>query len=548
MPPLFTSTSLTALVKQVMTMAKHAKQPAAVKVTSASRARASRAINTLQRTRQAVHNAVHQTFPALSTPAHQLQYATIPIRAGRRTFTSVTNAASSNRRLGSVRQALHSSGARPRWTHGPSISTNVGLGSARTFASAPAGSVQAKVPMAMRAFVFLLDDNDRAGQKPLPRPSRYTPYSSLARSRHQRRQRRPTCSSIDSSFIREIQHYFPLPVRASVEVEISLPPTPETLVTEGKTTILALPLSPSLEALLSPTAQLPYADTSIGIHILARLTQGLFPIHNAFSLHSSTRIIPLLTKLDNLGVLDFHPASPRTEAEVVEDGEGRPDILRLVFHDRSVEDIKALLGESLRKAEEGEWWALYEEDQRMKLSSGERQAIMEEWGDRPPRPTIQSSQRDNLEEGLVFPTLDMSLAIQSGEVIFDAVTDPGDSPSFTPASWDMSGVSTPSSLGSPYAATPSDCNSLTASLLSRLAESDVSYSSASDDGVWSVYPSDSDSDVESAFAASAEWGDVSAQFLADEAVVETVLQRDQGSVYSNWTGSGEGFGFLAEPW
>ncbi|KAK8861382.1 hypothetical protein IAR55_002201 [Kwoniella newhampshirensis] len=522
MPP-FTSTSMTTLVRKVASVAKYIHQPAKATM---SRATPNRTINTLHRTRNAIKQLAHQTFPSLGTPAHQLHNTGQALRVGARGFSSKPPAGpqAARRPLGPVRQAIQASGKRPKWTHGPSISANVGLGSARTFASGPAAGAHAKVPMGLRAFSGLLNDDEHKG-KPLPRASRYTPY---ARGPRGRRHRRSQCS-VDSAFIKEIQHYFPLAVTRPTEVEITLPPFPETLVTPGFTAILALPLSPSLDALLNPTTRLTYSETSIGVHIFARLTDGLLPIHSALSLHASTRVIPLLTKLDGLGVLEYHPASPKVELEVATDAEGRPDILRLVFGDRSIANVRELLGESLRETEEGKWWALYEEKRGIELTQGERQEMMEQWGssDGPAGVTSQQSIDD-----LVFPTLDMSAYIDNDDTaLVDSIS------SSLPASWPTSGSSTPSDVGSSNASlsyTPSLDGSLTESLLSRLAES-------SNDVIWSVYPSDSDSDVESALAVSAEWGEGSVS-LGNEIEVEA-----GESVTGRWTGSGEGFGFLAQP-
>ncbi|WWD16712.1 hypothetical protein CI109_101143 [Kwoniella shandongensis] len=524
MPP-FTSTSITTLVRKVASVAKHIHPPAKATM---SRTAPNRTINTLHRTRNAIHQLAHQTFPSLATPAHQLHNSGQSLRVGARGFASqppIAATKTARRLLGPVGRAIQASGKRPKWTHGPSIPANVGLGLARGFASGPAAGVHGKVPMGLRAFASLLDDDNNG--KPLPRPSRYSPYARPSRTR---RHRRSQCS-VDSSLIKDMKHYFPLVVPHQTEVIVTLPPLPETLITPGSTAVLALPLAPSLDALLNPTPTLSYSQTSIGVHIFARLTDGLLPIHSALSLHASTRIIPLLTKLDGLGVLDYHPASPKVKLEVVTDAEGRPDILRLIFEDRSVGNVRELLGESLRETEQGQWWAWYEEKRGLELTQGERKEMMEQWGstDEQPRQPL----RESVEE-LVFPTLDMSTYIDSDDsALIDSMS------SSVPTSWPTSGSSTPSELISrtpSLPSTPSEDGSLTESLLSRLAESNS-------DIIWSVYPSDSDSDVESAIAVSEEWGEVSSISVLDDNE-----QEQSESVLGRWTGSGEGFGFLAQPW
>lgn len=507
MPPLFTSTSLTTFIRQIRGVAKYIQQPATVM----SRTAPKRTINTLGRARNAVHQLAHQTFPSLSTPAHQLHQSTT-IRAGVRFVTSSAAGSSSKtsqRHLGAVGRALQAS-KRPQWGHGRSIPSNVGLGSARGFVSAPAaGGIPGNVPIALRAFANLVDD-EYSGKKPLPRASRYSPYAHKSR-----RTRRKVCKSIDSSFISDLHHYFPLVAASQLdEVKVDLPPLPEQLVTPGKSATLAIPLSPSLEALLNPTSSLTYPETSIGVHILARLTAGLLPIHSAFSLHSSTRVIPLLTKLDGLGVMEFHPGGPNVLAEVVRDAEGRPDILRLIFEQRSSENVKALLGGSLRENEEGVWWALWdEEDKVMELTQGERRAMMERWDG-----CEEKNEHD--QESLIYPTLDVSLVNST------------DSPLIRP----------PPNEVSSFNSTPSTQSTL--SLSSLLSHMDDSMDGSSEG--WSIPPSEADTDVDSVYAGNEEWGDVSSSIVSMHSEQREESSDDGVSVW--WAGAGEGFGFVAQPW
>ncbi|WVQ83044.1 hypothetical protein IAT38_005182 [Cryptococcus sp. DSM 104549] len=546
MPPLFSSTSLGTLLRSIKGAAKYIHQPATVM----ARASPNRTIHTIHRARNAVQQVAHQTFPSLATPAHHLHHSGQPLRSGARGISSfsATGNKAPRRPLGAVGKALQAGGRVRPTASGPSVQANVGLGAARGFASGPAAGVHAKVPMGLRALASLIDD-EHAGGKPLPRASRYSPYT-----RRDRKQRRRVCRSIDSSFISDLQHYFPLVRPAAAEAAAAeseeatpLPPLPETLVTAGKTTVLALPLSPSLDALLSPTPNLTYSETSIGVHVLARLTAGILPIHSAFSLHSSTRIIPLLTKLEGLGVMNFHPGSPLVTGEVIHDASGQPDILRLVFEDRSLADVHALLGESLRPGEEGEWWALWEEDRKMKLTQGERREMMEQWG--------EGVRAEQASGELIFPTLDMSVHTGPGEDAFAASLDEP----LTPSS-PRSGASSPVFVDySPGSATPSTVSSgsvqnsvlLSASLLSQLGES-------SEDG-WSIPASEADSDVDSVYAGSEEWRDVggvqsvgnvsvgsAGSQYGGEGLVETVEDDEVVSVW--WAGAGEGFGFVAQPW
>nr|ODN87295.1 hypothetical protein L203_03567 [Cryptococcus depauperatus CBS 7841] len=503
MPPLFTSTSLTTFIRQMRGIAKYIHQPA----TAISRTAPKRTINTIGRVRGAVNQAVHETFPSLSTPAHQLHH-TGKIKNGAKNFGSWSHnveTSVSKRSLGRVGQGLQGA-KRPQWGHGRSIPTSVGLGTARGFASGPSGAVTANTPIVLRAFSSMLSEKD-AKNKALPRASRYSPY---VRKSCRRQRRNNVYKSIDSSFLVDLQHYFPLG-HSKVEQD-ALPLLPEALVTPEKTTVLAIPLSPSLEALLCPTNELSYHEASLGVSILARLTKGVLPIHSVFSLHASTRVIPLLTKLESLGVLDYHPHSPTVEGQLVQDASGRPDVLRLVFKQRSCGDVRALLGESLRRHEQGQWWALWEEKSITELSQGEQREIMGNWDER-------NSGNGELEESsidLVYPTLEVS-------TIIDQPFSPStfSHPSLPPVSLPSSPIE--SSVMSP---------SLTTSLFSSISSED-----------WSIPPSEADSDVDSVFSSDAHdaWNDDAGNTINNESE-----SRDETNVW--WAGAGEGFGFVSQPW
>lgn len=372
---------------------------------------------------------------------------------------------------------------------------NVGLGKARTFATAPpVGSVKGaaqNVPVIMRAFAQLLDDDD------LPRPTRYAPYaprrarkSAILRtkSRLQRREREcPSIASMSSTEakIRDLAAYFPLPCQRK-EAEVPLPPTPELLLTPGHVTTLSLALAPSLEALLDPTPRISYADAEIGVAILAGLTQGLMPLHEAYSA-AGARVIPLLSRLDALGILDPR-GFPATTLEVSLDADGNPDILRIVFAERCAEDVREMLGDLVDVG------VLTE---RAVLSANEVDAMRAPWASEE-RPQVhrQSSRRTVTYEPervpeLVMPSMDMS-ALEPDSWQIRESWEP--SASFPPSS---SGALTPdmfdveSLTSSPH--TPSDWeSSAPGSLLSSLEDQSLERSYA-----WSVYPSESDVVVES---------------------------------------------------
>lgn len=373
---------------------------------------------------------------------------------------------------------------------------NVGLGKARTFATAPpVGSVPGgaqNVPVILRAFAQLLDDDD------LPKPTRYTPYvrrptrraaSQRTKSRLQRQQRRSCGASVTSCStegkIRELAAYFPLPFQRQ-ETEVPLPPVPEVLLTPGHVTTLSLALAPSLDALLDPTPRISYADAEVGVAILAGLTQGLMPLHEAYAA-AGARIIPLLSKLDALGVLDPR-GFPATTLEVSLDADGNPDILRVIFAERCAEDVRELLGDLV------DIGVLTE---RAVLSANEVDAMRAPWGERSserPKQARTLSYEPERTTELIMPSMDMS-RVDLSQTSYEYERSQWLSESFPPSS----GTLTPDTLeiesvNSP--STPSDWESSPpGSLLGSLAS--LEDQSLERSYAWSVYPSENDSVVES---------------------------------------------------
>lgn len=223
---------------------------------------------------------------------------------------------------------------------------NVGLGSARAFSSGPAAKTANNVPIFLRAFTQVFDE-DKEGK--LPTARRYIPYPPPRGQRtqrtHQRAQRRRRCSETShASLLADLAHFFP------TRGPLVLPPTPETLITPGVESTLSLPLAPGLDSLLAvATPEVSYADAEVGSAVLATL----LPLGDAISL-ASARVLPLLARLESLGVLDDR-AWPRTKLQV-EMRDSRPDILRVVFESRSSEDITALLRISAGEA----WYTISE--------------------------------------------------------------------------------------------------------------------------------------------------------------------------------------------
>lgn len=379
-------------------------------------------------------------------------------------------------------------GSRYRPTlRGAAVPANVGLGSARTFASGPATFAKTahNVPVVLRAFSQIFDDDDL-----LPKGTRYSPYMRKRFSRRSPRGkglRAPRRTSITSttstaSLIRELGHYFPIVLKSTKEVQ--LPPQPEQLVTPGYTATLALPLAPSLNTLLEPTATVPYSDAEIGVAILARLTHGLLPLHDAYAA-AGARVIPLLARLDALGILDPR-AGPPTTLDVATNFRGEPDILRVIFAGRSAQDVRDLLGDEVDSS-----WCALSEARHVIVPIEEEDEAKVAWERPAPSRATSTSSVD-----LVMPTLAMSIAptvVPSAyESDFDVSHDFSDdehdfesnsSWSASPAS-DMSGISTPNSDS--WSSSPA---SLLSSLSESLSEHDMHDS-------WISPPSEVDADLD----------------------------------------------------
>ena len=474
---------------------------------------------------------------------------------------------------------------------------NIGLGPARTFATNPVVSAaHANAPMGLRAIANLLDDKEFI--RTLPNPSRYQSFRRSRGHPYERRRRNakrlltasrmsfgstvsssgsirssvngpvsiesvdahrlPFVSSIEHS-IGELNHYLPLPVRLA-DSSSTLPPLPEHLVTLGFTTVLSVALSPSLEALLAPATENTWAEAEIGISILARLTRGILPMHEAFSSYGSTRLIPLLVKLQGLGVIDtadINTAS--THLDAVFDADGRLDILNIVFDGRSEADVRALLGETLTASQDAErqWFAICERKttdaiaDAMTLSTAETEAMTEQWervasAPPPPRPIQAQSHTeawdgppgdDALDDtsGLIFPTIDVA---QAGVPILRQQTYPTDMThsdeddvelALTPPepySWPSTAETSPSHSRHDSAYS----NQLIDSLFSQAALKTSDIASRDE---WSVSPRDEDSDLESSISPAEMGSDIWSDAESGEA---EMLAQSPTSVGS-WAGS-----------
>ncbi|CAD6564919.1 MAG: hypothetical protein TREMPRED_000398 [Tremellales sp. Tagirdzhanova-0007] len=406
MPPLFTATNVTTLLRKVVHAARYVHPRATVPISPASK---------IQRVRLSVQSALRETFTSLSVPANQA-YALHPAQISSRGYASYATKLRGTP-LNRAGHQFKTNGFRPVQAaelRGSKRITNVGVGYARTFATTGTfaadpliSATQANASIVLRAFSKLLQDDQSSDTLP-----RATPYTSCKSRSPMRREKRRlsarrgvrtvsgclrssgSCSidHVDTCCIRrprlsDVYHYFPLPARAC-EDAIDLPLLPEEIATPGRTSTLSIGLLPSDDALLIPTTSISFNELEVGVTVFANLTEGVVNLMTAFSIYGSTRVIPLLAKLESLGVVkNAESYGPATSAEVLFDSEGRPCDLLIHFHDRSELDVRAILGETL-KEEQSTWYNLVEKESHVPLKAGvQATAMVEEEEDERARAT-----------------------------------------------------------------------------------------------------------------------------------------------------------------
>jgi len=396
---------------------------------------------------------------------------------------------------------------------------NVGIGSARTFASSSSAQASQAVHMLFRPFASI-------DEKKLQR-TRYQPYA--PRHTRQRRNERQCRSSRGSFAGIDIEQYFPrIPLRAA-SPEAALPLLPEELVTLGTSTTLCVALAPSLTALLLPTTEISFAEEEIGRSVFAGLLPGLLPLTNMFASHASTRVMPLLYKLTSLGVLDSEAAKVGFTAVRLEpqlDDEGRPEVLRITFHSRSAEDVRALLGEM--KGED-EWFTLVEAATVDTDSSELYDEVADTWAD---------SVAEVQPSAQFVPDLTTSLlhSLDEAAPIELAVADPAGSELVMPRidieTWQRSIPLAPPSHDLAYSWTSS-------SGFGSIIRDDISDAETPS---WSITPSEAD-DLES-YMSEMEWSDGSSAqgFEADgDAASREISRPETPDIWMS------GYGFV-QPW
>jgi hypothetical protein len=395
---------------------------------------------------------------------------------------------------------------------------NVGIGSARTFASSSSAQANQAVHMLLRPFAGM-------DEKKLQR-TRYQPYAPRQRRTRQRRQDRQCRSSRGSFAGIDIEQYFPRISLRATSPEAALPLLPEELVTPGTSTTLCIALAPSLTALLLPTTEISFAEEEIGRSVFAGLLPGLLPLTNMFASHASTRVMPLLYKLTSLGVLDSDvaragPTCVRLEPQL--DEEGRPEVLRITFHSRSAADVRALLGEM--KGED-EWFTLVEAAAVQTASSELYSEMADTWAE--PEPLLERSPGSSI--------MGSGQSVDPGASLDVAVAAPIRSELIMPRidieTWQRALPLAPPSHDLAYSWTSS-------SGFGSITRDDASDA---DTPPWSVTPSEAD-DLES-FMSEMEWGDggdVEGFGSDSEAVSRAISRPGTPDIWMS------GYGFV-QPW
>jgi hypothetical protein len=152
----------------------------------------------------------------------------------------------------------------------------------------------------------------------------------------------------------EFDQYFPCVKAQASQGEVVIVPEAEETAAANMTTYLLIPLCPSLAHLVSGTPSASLQDDNVPE--TPNLLHQLLPMHMAFDRHVRLRVTPLLLRLQGYGALDLSPefwltAEYRTRdgrVEVIfapgEDGESRPDALRITFQGRTIDQVRTMVG------------------------------------------------------------------------------------------------------------------------------------------------------------------------------------------------------------
>lgn len=195
-------------------------------------------------------------------------------------------------------------------------------------------------------------------------------------------------------FKREVERYFPRPPTSSRTSGSHDRATASQVVTH-----LLVPLAPSIAHLLSASstslggggvgsdelsAEEASSSSSPPIdlqHAVPDLLRNVWPIHQRFDTHTSHKVMPLLNRLANAGLLDVDPDVDREDSSPAarridiifgppsttpsSAGQLEPEALRFTFPHLSAAELRRILGvESMSRAERhrrGQWWHIHEE-------------------------------------------------------------------------------------------------------------------------------------------------------------------------------------------
>ncbi|KAJ9125279.1 hypothetical protein QFC22_000234 [Naganishia vaughanmartiniae] len=316
---------------------------------------------------------------------------------------------------------------------GPTLVSNVGIGSSRNFSSHGAGKIVSEihrnVPVGMRALADKLrelEDDARKKKRTVTqfrvqkdkeshvckalkkheksmgiKGSRWSVHASKAVAQVQQQRNAA-----------EFETYFSSPQAGVVQASVSVPEqTMDTTSHINETTYLLIPLCPSLAHLVSGSVPPTIFDSDIPE--TPNLLHQLLPMHNAYDRHLRLRVTPLLLRLEGHGALDLSPEVWLTEeyrsrdgrVEVIfaptEHGESRPDALRITFIGRSIEQVKRIIG--IERLGHTDWVHLY---------SVPRVISERDW--------TPSSKQTSTEAPLRMLTFDRSGTAASANTIFDA--------------------------------------------------------------------------------------------------------------------------------
>ncbi|KAJ9101945.1 hypothetical protein QFC19_005026 [Naganishia cerealis] len=273
---------------------------------------------------------------------------------------------------------------------GPTLVSNLGIGSSRNFSSHGAGKfvseIHRNVPVGMRALADKLRELEDDARRKKNRTTQFRAQKGkggrvenalkkheklmgIKGSRWSLSASKAVAQTKQQRKAAEFERYFPS--TGAVEVE----PTQTSVnkqalastVPVNETTYLLIPLCPSLAHLVSGSVPSELAESDVPD--TPNLLHQLLPMHNAYDQHLRLRVTPLLLRLQGHGVLDLSPEIWLTEEyrshdgrlEVIfapsEQGESRPDALRITFLGKSVDQVRRIIG--TQRLGQEDWVHLY---------------------------------------------------------------------------------------------------------------------------------------------------------------------------------------------